>query len=272
LRYKRKTSRPFLSGDAFRENASISITERAELEKQDFSIYHEGVIFCQSELLEDLLLFLKGEGLWKCLVVGNSDRDFEEEIPDLARTFAKSFLQNSLISDNKAIFTLPIGIENLRLGINGMPGNLSITRDWTSRSGMILVGPFSATHKSRNILFNSHEFEEFPFTKVTKFISPKAYSNLVREHKYVICPRGNGLDTHRFWEALYRGAIPIVKTSKWSESLRIHDFPFVEVDSFTSQNILKGVEEAESRSNFKNFRPAEIASLWVDYWESLFLK
>ena len=28
--------------------------------------------------------------------------------------------------------------------------------------------------------------------------------------KFVICPRGNGLETYRFYDSLYSGAIPIV--------------------------------------------------------------
>ena len=31
--------------------------------------------------------------------------------------------------------------------------------------------------------------------------------------KFVICPYGGGLDTHRLWEALVLGCIPIIKTS-----------------------------------------------------------
>lgn len=33
------------------------------------------------------------------------------------------------------------------------------------------------------------------------------------EYAFVACPHGNGLDTHRFWEALNLGCIPIIKTS-----------------------------------------------------------
>jgi len=36
------------------------------------------------------------------------------------------------------------------------------------------------------------------------------YRERLANAKYVICPRGNGLDTHRFWEALYNRAIPVV--------------------------------------------------------------
>ena len=32
-------------------------------------------------------------------------------------------------------------------------------------------------------------------------------------HRFVLSPRGNGLDAHRTWEALLVGAIPIVRTS-----------------------------------------------------------
>ena len=38
----------------------------------------------------------------------------------------------------------------------------------------------------------------------------KYYSKTVAAHKFVVSPRGNGIDTHRFWEAVYLGAVPIV--------------------------------------------------------------
>ena len=33
----------------------------------------------------------------------------------------------------------------------------------------------------------------------------------IRNHTFVLCPRGIGVDTHRLWETLYMGSIPIVK-------------------------------------------------------------
>jgi hypothetical protein len=35
----------------------------------------------------------------------------------------------------------------------------------------------------------------------------------VASHKFVVAPRGNGWDTHRLWEALYLGCVPIVESS-----------------------------------------------------------
>ena len=37
--------------------------------------------------------------------------------------------------------------------------------------------------------------------------------NNIGNSKYVLCPRGNGLDTHRFYETILMGAIPIVENS-----------------------------------------------------------
>jgi hypothetical protein len=39
------------------------------------------------------------------------------------------------------------------------------------------------------------------------------YLNELASCKFVLSPRGNGIDTHRTWETLYLGSIPIVKTS-----------------------------------------------------------
>jgi hypothetical protein len=38
----------------------------------------------------------------------------------------------------------------------------------------------------------------------------KTYLREIKSSKFVLCPRGNGIDTHRIWESLYMGSIPIV--------------------------------------------------------------
>lgn len=37
------------------------------------------------------------------------------------------------------------------------------------------------------------------------------YLDKIHSHKFVLCPEGNGIDTHRTWETLYVGSIPIEK-------------------------------------------------------------
>jgi hypothetical protein len=58
-------------------------------------------------------------------------------------------------------------------------------------------------------------FKDTPWLTVGSynFSSNDARQKYIEEtydHKFSICPRGNGLDTHRLWEALYLRTIPIV--------------------------------------------------------------
>lgn len=47
------------------------------------------------------------------------------------------------------------------------------------------------------------------------------YLSFLARHRYCIAPDGNGLDTHRFWECVYLGVIPIVVRSELIRPLGI---------------------------------------------------
>ena len=53
----------------------------------------------------------------------------------------------------------------------------------------------------------------------------------VARHKFTICPMGAGIDTYRFWESLYLGSIPVVRscqnlTKNWN-------LPILEVENWS---------------------------------------
>lgn len=62
-------------------------------------------------------------------------------------------------------------------------------------------------------------------------ISFKEYIANCYSHKFVISPPGNGIDCHRTWEALYMGAIPIVKESILTRYFR--DLPILIVEDYS---------------------------------------
>lgn len=121
----------------------------------------------------------------------------------------------------------PLGVEDPRRGMNN---NSEFFGTLSPKLHYILVGPFASTHESR-VEFTS--WTETQTIKLgTKRISPKSYAKLSAEFKYVVCPRGNGIDTHRFWEALYRGSCPIIVNSNWSEYFSELGIPFLAVNKF----------------------------------------
>ena len=70
--------------------------------------------------------------------------------------------------------------------------------------------------------------------------SNKPYDEYVNElttYRFCLCIRGNGIDTHRFWESLYLGVIPVVVVNEdtncklFIENLKKSNIPFHEVAS-----------------------------------------
>ena len=51
------------------------------------------------------------------------------------------------------------------------------------------------------------------FTDIDNQSRRRAFYEMLKRSKFVVCPQGTGVDTHRVYEALFFGAIPIVKTS-----------------------------------------------------------
>lgn len=57
------------------------------------------------------------------------------------------------------------------------------------------------------------------------------YAENLLNYKFALCPRGNGLDTHRMWEAMLLGCVPIVKRHKTCYNYDI-ELPVIFVDSW----------------------------------------
>lgn len=56
------------------------------------------------------------------------------------------------------------------------------------------------------------------------------YLSDIHNHNFVICPEGNGIDTHRMWEAMYMARIPIVIKNHVTESFS--DMPILILDKW----------------------------------------
>ena len=58
------------------------------------------------------------------------------------------------------------------------------------------------------------------------------YLRKMAEANFVVCPEGNGIDTHRIWEALYMGSIPIIKRNRNLEPL-LRYLPILVLDDWS---------------------------------------
>jgi hypothetical protein len=260
---KRKVNYPYLSGDSFAQACDVVIygTKKVtRLELQDANS-----IFCSSEKLEELLNNYSDSISARLLILGNADRDFYNLDFDLPPSLKAVYLQNSHMS-NGFFHTLPIGLENLRHGRNGQHSLFRSVFTEREKLNQILVGPFSPTHQERSELNPWGTIRDPRLTVISSRLTPSKLATVASSFKFIACPRGNGTDTHRFWESLYRGSIPVVKESLWSNSISDLGIPCIQLKSWD-------FEEFEERSRIFSsvvFNPKALPILWMDYWEKRF--
>ncbi len=70
-------------------------------------------------------------------------------------------------------------------------------------------------------------FADKPFVTRGTPLPYRDYLRELAEHRFCVSPHGNGIDTHRTWEALYLGVIPIVPAGPWMEGFE--DLPILPV-------------------------------------------
>ena len=101
----------------------------------------------------------------------------------------------------------------------------------------------------------------------TERIAPGIFQRTLRRYRFVVAPRGNGVDTHRFWESLYADAIPVTRRSAWSSAFAAQGVPCVEVDSW--EEVLRWtVSDLTRLSGAFPDRLSAAPWLWADYWRT----
>lgn len=263
--FNSRTNAPYVSGDGIASLCEISMNSpmRRIHAPSIEEIRTASSIFVPGHKLDEFLYNYSDLVTAKVLVVGNSDRDYFSMDFNVPRSVSLLLLQNSHVSGN-SVMTLPIGVENLRYGKNGRQKYFKYTG--TPKNGKILVGPYSNTHSERTEIKLLSEEPHPRITFMDTYVSSRELSKISDHYSYIACPRGNGTDTHRFWETLYRGSIPIVKKSLWSASLRKYEIPFIEVDSWQVEEV---IEKVQSFSGPNPFNPKQLDALWLSYWDEL---
>jgi hypothetical protein len=162
------------------------------------------------------------------LVTHNSDHpvtmmDFEL----LNHPYLKNwFAQNCEFSHSK-LKALPIGLENSQWGADKLGKMMDAGRKILKTD--LLYANFSIqTHPSRVDAMSVAK--KLGYATIETGVNYEEYLKSLVHHKFCICPRGNGIDTHRFWEAQYLDCIPIILSCDWTASYS--DMPVLILDSW----------------------------------------
>jgi hypothetical protein len=220
-------------------------------------------IFVYTHILEKFL-----EVVWPkiqapvVLMTHNSDHIVDEKFIALLESdkLVHMFSQNATIQHSK-LTCLPIGLANSMWphGDTSSLSFLSNNNDTIERLDDILanfrVGTY-AKHRSG---------VESALQSVARFKADLSYRDCLRAtqlYRYNACPRGNGPDTHRLWETLYLGNIPVVDDTV--NARHFSDLPIVYVRDWSAVTI------DWLREQTKRLTVSGLDKLNLSYWRKLF--
>ena len=138
--------------------------------------------------------------------VGLNDLDLMNQ-PRLKRWWA----QNCEVAHTK-LSPLPIGLANRQWGSEKVSQLVERGRHIEKRK--LLYVNISPTHPDRAEALDVAR--KLPDANIQSGVSFGQFVADLSQHKFCLCPRGNGLDSHRFWEALYLDCIPVIVKADWS--------------------------------------------------------
>lgn len=158
---------------------------------------------------------------------------------------------------------IPLGVEEARRATHNLPWLFPKHRPMINR---IIVGPFAQTHRSRASLDSIDSTKSIEV--LSKRLSPRQYVKNTKDFRMVFCPRGNGIDTHRVWETLYRNSIPILIRSEWSEYFKNLGLPFFLIDKIEELYELTNSHIENIYSELYLKLEANKSQLTYEYWIS----
>lgn len=209
------------------------------------------------------------------LVSHNSDGkiiDFDypycANINNIPKNLIKWFGQNVCVRHDK-VESIPIGLENTEWFVYER-----------KLDNIIHYSNLNLPYK--NLLYINHNVSTNPNERSEPYtiFSDKGWVTLkrgmngsnfgefiedVKTHKFVLCPEGNGTDTHRTWETLYVGSIPIEKRN--INNSFYTDLPICFVDSWSeiSEDFLNSEYERIKNTKWN------LEKLNFSYWQNKIL-
>jgi hypothetical protein len=194
------------------------------------------VVFCYGHcirLLYEKLSFFMNKFV---LITHNSDENIIESYHHLyilTHPLIKKWFAQNVCFHHPKLYVLPIGLAN-----NHWPhGDLSFFKnvDIADYTTIKTEYTYFCFNQSTNIQKRSECYNKL-CNKIPSvgWNTPTEYHNMLSKYRFCICPEGNGVDTHRLWEALYLKCVPVVIRSPFIDVLQkqLPNLPLIVLDSW----------------------------------------
>ena len=198
------------------------------------------IIWCKTDFLSELFSALENDMNEHVLITHCSDHSIDKDLFNSRPKCIKTWHAQNVNYQHKDLIPLPIGIENHEGPNKG--GSIDIDYLLNNRNN------YNITNKIINKLYcNFNPQTNSNRVNVANIITNKGlasfdinkpfsdYCESMKQFLFVASPRGNGIDCHRTWEALYMGCIPIVERHFMYDSYK--NLPIIQIDSWDELSI-----------------------------------
>ncbi len=148
------------------------------------------------------------------LVTHNSDDGVDDRyIKHLDNNLLVLWLAQNCYIRHKKLVHLPIGMANTMWP----HGDLSVLARVMPKNEEEVYRPhdvlacFNLNTNPTKRSLAKYQLQRVGIENESCHLSFESYMNKMKKYKYSVCPQGNGVDTHRFWECIYMKVIPIVE-------------------------------------------------------------
>ena len=225
----------WIQGNKFMEMADFCFTptKRANDDYNKLKntmVEPEGIIYTHTMYVHELFDIIKKSGNEVVVITHSSDERADIIPPTNVRRW---YAQNVDITHPR-VESIPIGIESIWWHPKRKKREKMIQRLSKER---VLVNTLYINHyvrrnpPEREAIYKM--FEDKPWVTAKRGRNGQnfnEYINDIYSHMFVACPEGNGIDTHRLWECLYLGTIPILKRNINNQFYT--DLPICFIDSW----------------------------------------
>jgi hypothetical protein len=207
-----------ISGMALKAHCNKSYKPSSYDLSCDSVVEHGDVWFVKRDFLQEFFSVLPIGCSSISVVTQHSDYEVDDSVMELKPSCVKKVFGSNTTSRREDAVPVPLGLGPPYCTITPKAEHIRALDTKKIRSHLLYVNFRVSTYpQERQAAFQSMQrLSEIchSVTIATQASDPTivhGYLNDMIDHKFCLCPRGNGIDTHRLWEALYCRTVPVVK-------------------------------------------------------------
>lgn len=208
----------------------------------ELTLKENDIIFCNTDVVKNLFKLLsKIKNLKNIKIITNqTDTLIDKALYDLKPACVNSWYSINVGYVAEDLIPIPLGLSNDYSPKNILANDIKFNGlNKNSKNFLYLNFSRNTNFSERSGLYNNYEKKEWTVVN-NPGLRMDDYQSSVEKYRYILCPWGNGVDTHRVWETLYSGNIPVTKkhhtfsTSKGLPILFIPEYEDITLENLTT--------------------------------------